>query len=486
MSKQYITDVLTISEIVKWKKGDRILITSQTGSGKSQWIKDQLYQYCKSNDKKILLLSNRTALKNQNINEIGEDKSDIITLKNYQTLENSYLYGNTVDALFNNYDYICYDEVHYLLSDSPFNANTDILMNPIKFPSKDKIFIFLTATPQAITRYNSTYEFKYTIETNYDYIENLFFYSRDETVENILRSIPYNEKAIYFGTALDAFELSNKFSESEFICSNNNREFNNRSSKSTVKDIETNNDFKCRFLFSTKVLDNGINIISPMLKHIIIDMIDPIDVIQCLGRKRSLEDENITLYIKTQNGRDIYNFLYRARNRLKLVKERDGMTKEEFQNKYARKPIDSIIMNNGEINVAKLFYSKYVNTMFSKMMGDKDKEGYQKEILKILSKNTHDIKLAENYFEKKTLDLILESYLGKRIYRGEELDAFKTIFFENIFSPKRKIDIRNRGTDTINSILYEDRSQYRIQDNNRDWSNDYKGKRYWIVYKLPT
>jgi len=162
------------------------------------------------------------------------------------------------------------------------------------------------------------------------------------------------------------------------------------------------------------------------------------------------------------------------------------MTKEEFQNKYARKPIDSIIMNNGEINVAKLFYSKYVNTMFSKMMGDKDKEGYQKEILKILSKNTHDIKLAENYFEKKTLDLILESYLGKRIYRGEELDAFKTIFFENIFSPKRKIDIRNRGTDTINSILYEDRSQYRIQDNNRDWSNDYKGKRYWIVYKLPT
>ncbi len=485
MTRQYIADNIPSSEIIKWKPGNRILITSQTGSGKSQWIKDQLYQFCKDNNKRILLLSNRVVLRNQNISEIGDNKSDIITLKNYQTLENSYLFGNTLNQLFENYDFICYDEVHYLLSDSPFNTNTDILMNPIKYPSKDKIFLFLTATPQAIIRYNSTYEFKYTAENNYDYIDNLFFYIKNDTVENILRSIPYNEKAIYFGTALNAFELSNRFSESEFICSTNNREFSNKSSKTTAKEIENENDFKCRFLFSTKVLDNGINIISPNLKHIIIDMIDPIDMIQCFGRKRIMDDEKINLYIKYQNGRDIYNFLQRARNRLKLVDERNKITKDEFQNKYARKQVDNIIMNNGEVNIAKVFYSKYVNTMFSKIIGDKDKEGYQKEILKILSKNKNDVKIAENYFEQKTLSLILESYINKKIYKGEELDIFKTIFFENIFSPKRKIDVRNRGADTVNSILIDDNMLYRIKDNNRDWSSEHRGKTYWIIYKIP-
>ena len=486
MPRQYIADIIPSSEITKWKPGDRILITSQTGSGKSQWVKDQLYNYCKDSGKKILLLSNRTLLKNQNFNEIGEDKTDVITLKNYQTIESAVLmFDKDIEGVFNKYDYICYDEAHYLISDSQFNPNTDILMGFIKNPPKDKILIFLTATPQSLIRYNSTFEYKYTGDNDYTYIDNFFFYLKDNTVENILRSIPYNEKAIYFGNALDAFELSGKFSESQFICSDSNPQFSKRSSKSTIREIENTDNFSCRFLFSTKVLDNGINIVSNNLKHIIIDMIDPIDLIQCLGRKRILDNETISVYVKSKNGKDVYNFLKKVRNRIKIVDERRSMSKEDFFKKYARKPVDDIVMRDGEVNIAKLFHAKYVNTLFSKLISDKDNNGYQKEILRILSKSSDDIKIAENYYEQKTLDLILESYIGKKIYRGEELDMFKTLFFENIFSPKRKIDVRNRGADTINSILDDDKSQYRVQDNNRDWSINYNGKRYWIIYKLP-
>jgi hypothetical protein len=63
MPKQYISDVITNEEIAKWKQGNRILIHSQTGSCKSEFIKTKIYEYCKDNNKKILLLSNRTLYK---------------------------------------------------------------------------------------------------------------------------------------------------------------------------------------------------------------------------------------------------------------------------------------------------------------------------------------------------------------------------------------------------------------------------------------
>jgi hypothetical protein len=483
MTKQYISDVINNSEIKKWKDGDRILITSQTGSGKSQWIKDYLYDYCLKNNKTILLLSNRVVLKNQNLAELGLDKSDIITLKNYQTLESSFLFGNTLEELFAKFDYICFDEIHYLLSDSSFNSNTDILMQPIRHPNNNKVFIFLTATPEAIYKYNLIYEYKYTVETDYSYIENLFFYNKDETVENILRTVPYNEKVLYFGNALDAFDLYTKFSDSEFICSDNNKEFNKKSSKSTIKEIANENKFTCRFLFSTKVLDNGINIILPELKHIIIDMTDPIDIIQCLGRKRILNDEKINVYIKNNNGRNIYPHLSRARDRLKLVQERKEIGKEEFQNKYARKKLDDIILNNAEINQAKLYYSRYVIDTFSKILNDNSKMGYQKYICKILNYNIKDTKIAEEYYEQKSLELILESFLNKKLYKGEEQEMFKSVFFENIFAPKRKINIRNRGINCINSILQEDNLPYEVISR-VDKTKEKRDKTYWWVTKI--
>lgn len=479
--KTYIADIINSSEIRKWNKGDRILITGQTGRGKSQWVKDQLYQFCKENNKKILLLSNRVVLKEQNRVEIVEDeKVDVISLRNYQTLENSYLYGNTLNQLFEIYDYIIYDEIHYILSDSSFNGNTDILMLPLQEPSKDKIFVFITATPEAILKYNQTFEFRYTVEPDYSYIENLFFYFKNNTVEKIIRSIPLNEKALYFGNALDALELSNRFSDSEFICSDNNREFNRKSSTKTKNEIIKENKFNCQFLFSTKVLDNGINIFLPELKHIFVDMLDPIDIIQCLGRKRIFEDEKINVYIKNINGHNITPLLQRTRNRLKLVEERINMTKEEFQDKYARKQLDNIILNNGEINQAKLFYSKYIIDIFSRMCNDK--EGYKKYICHALCYPVNKTKLAENYFGEKNLISILDSFLEQRLYKNEKLEEFKNDFFEQLFAPKRKIDIRARGITTVQSILEEENLPY-IIGSGRDTTMKNRNKSYWWITK---
>ena len=482
--KQYISNIIPSSEIIKWKPGDRILITSQTGSGKSQWVKDQLYQYCKDNGKRILLLSNRSILRDQNKTEIETDnKQDIITLKNYQTLESSVNQGSDLNILFNNFDFIVYDEVHYIFSDSQFNVNTDILMSPLLHPVDNKIFIFITATPQAVKTYSSKYDYDYTIKTDYSYIETLYYYYKDETVENILHTIPDNEKAIYFGNAKHSLELSQDFNNAAFLCSEYG-EYEKHSSRKVKNQIVENNRFDYQYLFSTKVLDNGINIIMPEVKHIFIAMIDPIDVVQCLGRKRIFDNDKINLYIKDVRGNQIVPLLRRMRGKLDFVKEQNELGPSAFLEKYARVPFDDIIMHNGQVNGAKLIYSKYMIDIFSKMFYDKDKKGFQNYINRVLLQDVSNVKDAELCYEQKSIETILQSYLGKRLYKND-IEQFKNIFFQNIFAPKRKIDIRKRGKACINSILGEDNLLYRI-DSRTETGNRHRNETVWKVVPWDT
>jgi hypothetical protein len=487
MTRQYISNIITEDEINKWKENNRILITSQTGSGKSKWVKEDLYNYCFQNNKKILLLSNRIILKNQNLNEIGEDKSDVITLENYQSIENKAINTDefsdyNIEDHFKHFDYIVFDECHYLLNDSQFNRNTDILLTYLKPTSLSKIFIFITATPEVIYTYHSLFDFTYNIPQDYSFIENLYFYFKYPTVENIVRKIPDTDKIIYFSNCINTFELSRTIPDAAFICSPNNKEFYGKVSKTTVKEIIADDIFKSRLLCSTKVLDNGVSLISRELKHVIIDMIDPIDVIQCLGRKRIIdENDRINLYIRNYHGGDIYPQIVAINNRLHYVTEINELGKEDFQKKYARKNFDNIIQNDFEVNEAKLYFNRYLKSTLEQMMNNSDKQGYIRKILKQLQLPGY--KVAENHFEAITLIGLIKSYSETRLYRGEKLEEFRNLFFENLFKPKRFIDVRNRGINSINSILEEDEINYHISRYTDYERGINRGKSYWYIKK---
>jgi len=126
MTRQYISDIINLDEIKKWQPGNRILIRSQTGSGKSEFLKTSLYNYAKSIGKQILLMSNRILLKKQNEFDL-QDKQDFITLENYQSFESRILKGSDdIISLFEPYYFICEDEQHYVFADGIFNSNTDL------------------------------------------------------------------------------------------------------------------------------------------------------------------------------------------------------------------------------------------------------------------------------------------------------------------------------------------------------------------------
>ena len=172
MGKKYISEIIS-EEYKEWKQGDIILIKSPTGSGKSEFIKNQLLKWCELQQKSILLLSNRTLLYQQQINDIRLNNgclSDELTLDLYQTFP-----GNIED-----YDYVVCDECHYFYEDSGFNRETDFIYKQIIQGHSEGIIILLSATPELIEDYLE------------DKISKTYTIPLDLTNYNLFRATPQN------------------------------------------------------------------------------------------------------------------------------------------------------------------------------------------------------------------------------------------------------------------------------------------------------
>jgi hypothetical protein len=346
---------------------------------------------------------------------------------------------------------------------------------------KDKIFIFITATPAVLLNYQKDYEYVYTIPQDYSYIKNLYFYNNEDLPESIFQRIPKSEKILYFSSdARQSYDLSLKFNTG-FICSEGNKLYS-KSNASIRDQIEKESKFDSRILCSTKVLDNGINIIDKKLKHIIIDMLDPITFIQCLGRKRVFdEDDRINLYVRNHHG-GILNFnKMKVKERLQIVDEFEQLGSSDFQEAYRKKEFDSVIDNDFKMNEAKKQCYRTQLEYLETMMKDEEKMGYKKYICNLLDFDINNIKDADKEFEKMDIREICEKVLNKKMFE-EDQEKFKQLFFDRKFSPKNT-DYKKRGLRTINAILEEDNENYRVTSG-QEGKGEYRKKVYWMVLKL--
>jgi hypothetical protein len=482
--KQYISDIVTIDEIKKWQLGQRILICSQTGTGKSTLIKDSLYTYCKSTNQKILLMSNRILLKKQNEFDI-EEKLDVIDLHNYQEFETRILNGiDDIWSLFKPYQYVVFDEGHYFYADSSFNQNTDLLIYPIKNTPKDKILICLTATPDALLDYQPNFDHVYNIPKDYSYIKNIFFYDRNskiskDSIDIIIDNIPKDEKLLYFGSNVDdIYKLSTQFEDATFICSDGNK-LASMSDKNTMLEIEQNAMFSKRMLFATKVLDNGVNIKDKKLKHIIIDTFDSISFIQTLGRKRSISyDDEINLYIKNYHKGQIHYILDGIENKIKVMEDFTKMVLIDFKQKYPDYNFDGMIDENYQINISRYQHYLTQKRLLKNIHDSKYNDAFARNICKLLNKDIRYVKDTFLEFEKLSMKELLEKYMGiKMFYDNQEI--FKNMFFKTIFTSK-KTNYAARKLNAINKILQEDNLKYNIISR-QETNGSNKRKYYWII-----
>lgn len=85
------------------------------------------------------------------------------------------------------------------------------------------------------------------------------------------------------------------------------------------RNITQTQQFECTVLVATSVIDCGVNIVDPSVKHVVIAHPDKTTFLQMLGRKRIGENEKITLYIKIFDAKAINTLRYDCEKKLQFL-----------------------------------------------------------------------------------------------------------------------------------------------------------------------
>lgn len=462
-----VSDVISVEDIDNWNKdclNRNIFIEAGTGSGKSYFIKNKLYDYAKAHNQKILFLIHRTNCVDEFTKEIETDnKTDHITIRTYQKtgFKNALSEKDTV-AVFDleNYDYIVCDEAHYFTGDSQYNHGTyhDFikimkLKNPIK--------IMMSATSAIFQEFCSRYKIKfiqYCIDYNYDHIRELnFFVDVNVIHKTIDECIERNVKCLFFISKIElCYELYSKYkSISIFNCSKHNKMFSKYIDSSKYDEMLKNQRFESQFLFTTTAMDAGVNIVMPELNEILIHVFDVDTVMQCIGRKRFANQQDyVNLRIKSPSNHDLS---YKLTECIKAINIADNFTKhgtsayiaynKGIPDKY-NMIVDNFVDGHTEKMVNLLKYQKYSNekVIIEKMLATK--YGYNKYVAERLLRTEHWSVLNADG-KTDTLYDYLESLVGIRLDKDAQNRLIERVNHRVDGRMKKRIDSINYAISNI-------------------------------------
>lgn len=323
--QERINNVITEEMIAEWFPQKPVVIKAQTGQGKTYWVAHNLYDYLKKNGATCLYLIQRTRTKEQLLREF-RGKESTLRLMTYQALESSVQHGQAVGS----YDYIVADECHYFISDGGFNNNTDISFDWI-LGQDNAVKIFMSATVGAF--YN--YLFKkvlvahapITTPYDYGYIDHLTFFYDTEQLETLAADvISKRKKAVFFiQSGKTAAELYKKFKNNMvFSCSRYNKEHKHLMDENLINAIIEDEKFDANILITTTALDSGFTLKDNLLDTIVVDVVEPESVIQCVGRKRPVNSEDhIDLFIRGRSNSDINRIIHQMNGMIKTIIQKD-------------------------------------------------------------------------------------------------------------------------------------------------------------------
>lgn len=146
----FVTDVIR-DDYKKWSCGDTVIIHAQTGAGKTYFVLQELLPFVAEHGKKLLYLSNRTALRDQIKMSYPSKFDNAIIPMNYQSFERVDLNRENPSKEGENIlscEYWVMDEGHYFLADGSFNSDVLSSLINISAEKKKRVLIFMTATPE--------------------------------------------------------------------------------------------------------------------------------------------------------------------------------------------------------------------------------------------------------------------------------------------------------------------------------------------------
>lgn len=475
----------------------KIFIESPTGTGKTSFILKKFLPYAAEKNQGILYFTNRTSLKQQIQNTAKgkrlipvkyrednthpvygfhiydkEQKESNISIFKYPHSAAGIIIMNYQSAFHhirnimehyhgqNIFSYIIFDEAHFFLADALFNSMTGLLFDESMEWFKNSTMIFMSAT---LSEFESVFDKtayqripKHPLKDIYAqfYSENIIKYYNSYT-KSCYRAFAYQNNA----------EILNEISESNehekwliFVTSKNTgnnlknaiiSETNKTAAFITAEKKNTGTwrrliDESCYetdVLITTKVLDNGINIIDNRVRHIVLPFCDKTAFIQMLGRRRCEENEIINIYIN-QPTIQILNVKL-----IQLNKIFEAIKSIKYDSVNMTSTLQRL-WSNCDKSINNLFYIDYNRNLVINSMGCRKAEllfSFYWELKKNIDNPDFYLKLIENWLENglkspiyyvgtsncNMLDEFIELYLDNPIPKEEQetfYASFQTLY----------------------------------------------------------
>lgn len=509
--REWVADVID-DDYKHWFRC-RVVIDAGTGRGKTSFIVDTLLKWIEDQCPgriqgcKILYLCNRISLKNdvtrklkrsraiekENYDERGDLKFKAIDVHSYQWLEKLIIEApDVLERLMKQYGYVVADECHYFFSDAAFNHNTDLSYRYLKELSSKKVIIYMSATANLMFdswRRTGIFpeENSYYLPQEYDHITQCTLYYNDKELVEIVGQMPPDEKMVIFVKSRRDMERYRKFfgDEAAYFCSSNNAGGAMDPIEKCVNDCV----LQKRILVTTVALYNGIDIEDPALKHIVIELWDPTDIRQAIGRKRPINKKDTCQlyfrslpkqYITTTREKTEY-WLEPGQARIKFEAGRESIWQE-----FLKKPTaDDQIKEEVTLTYSPTTGSYTADKMAIALLRDKDQKlrkmeklGYEKFIEEELWSS---MGLTAKKVRFKKLEDYLENVQGQMMLK-EELRA-QIMEAGQIAPPTGRCKNRPLGQIVLNREIRQ--YGYEIQDRT-DWGRNSatRGKTFWVVTKL--
>ena len=489
-----VSDVITADDIRSWTPEVPVIILSGTGTGKSHFVKNSMYDVAKEDNERILMLIHRINCVRQFRMEIKEqNKQEVIDVDTYQKVQSDEL--NNKDYEFGFFRYLVNDEFHYFLGDANFNNATDVSFEKI-MALTNTIKVFMSATGEDVAAYIRNYAHVepliYKLNLPKPPIGHLSFFLSDETIRKLAKAIiEKGEKGIFFiNSARKAYQLYDEFSSDAIFNCGKQHELHDKVNDDVIEEMLKNERFEKPLLFTTACMDAGVNLIDPALKYVVVDNPDVWSLIQCIGRKRSQSDDDlIDVYIKTEDNASLGRRKGRIRQSLRMADFLRTHNTDEFLLQFPRQFDPTGIVYDARVPGSKEYSTKRINElMYQKRMNDiavidemlsYGEYGYCKYMARLLGKYDP---IAE-YYDYTAIkgDGSLEDYLDAHVGQImlQRKDRKELI---------RKMDVkRNRkvksSREILNAALMEDNLPYRIEEFETSRIVEINGKKEKKKYK---
>lgn len=520
--KIWVSDLIG-DDFKRWNN-EFVILDCGTACGKTYFCINRLGKYAANKKKKLLYLCNRSKLRSQTYWQVRNlNLQATIYVTSYQALQKKIQQGDTIP----HYDYIIADECHYFTTDAGFNDYTDVAYNYV-MKQKESVVVFVSATAKKFFKYlQDTNKVKkknsYRLDKDYSYVTKLFYYQGDELhgiIDDILGNEVDSKIIVFCNSGNRIIDMSKIYGDkADYYCSKNAKDKRLRTLcgwkeneqgkvieepaciKVYADDLIT---FDKRILFTTSVLDNGVDLKDRRIKHVFSEIIDVDTMIQSLGRKRSLDkDDNCYFYIRLYQKKGIQGFINNISDQLEPVNLYKNNYSEFYQqygngknrSKISRNKIFYNLFrkknNYGKIKVNECKYRKYNQDydMFT-LMKELGHKGYLECILESsLTENAEDV--VCNVEQLDCFIQFLKSIEGKRLYTDDQQcikEEFETI----------GLKLRYKGINTFNGALddvYKDLYKCRFYKEDIDGKsyvdkrrkldngleNPNRDKRYWIL-----